>query len=550
VRLLKFLVGCAPVPLFVAIGANLLSGVSTAGMLVVVNAALTGPPGQRAFLGAAFLALVITLLATRAVSSYLAFELSHRAILELRSHLASVILQAPLMRLESVKASALLAAFTEDVNVVVSALPGIPALALNVAILGGCFAFMLWLSMFAGLLTLGALGVAGVAYYRLTHTAAGHFASAQSAFAVMFGYFRGLTEGIKELKLHRLRRMRYLSDVFLPAAGAYREFMLRANVLHYAAHILIYVLILAAMGVVLFALPASQFAHVGVGYALLLLFIGPPIETILLWVPSFSRANVSLEQMEKLNQALAAATPDDTDAVVAEPKQNWHALELRGAAFGYTHEETEREFTLGPIDLTLRPGEVVFVAGGNGSGKSTLVKVLAGLYHPSAGQMLFDGIPIDGTNREWYRQHFSVIFSDVFLFDRLLGIERSDLDTRAARYLSKLRLDGVVRVENGMLSTTSLSFGQRKRLALLIAYLDDRPIQVFDEWAAGQDPDFKATFYLELIPEMKAAGKTVVAVTHDEAYWSVADRIVRLEEGRIVSVSSGASLALSGADRP
>lgn len=541
-RLLKFLLACAPIPLIVAIAANLLSGLSTAAMLFVVNRVLTGGVGERGVLSAAFVVLVAILLGARALSSYLAFELSHRAILELRTRLASVILRAPLVELESVKASALLAAFTEEVNVVVSALPGIPALALNIAILGGCFAFMLWLSLPAGVLTLASLALAGLAYYRITHAAGRHFAAAQSSFAVMFGYFRGLTDGIKELKLHRARRTKYLSEVFLPAARAYREFMLKANVLHYAAHILIYVLILTAMGAILFAMPAGEQRNVAVGYALILLFIGPPIETILLWVPSFSRANLSLDTIQTLNTTLSTATPDDVDAVAAEPRRVWHSLELRGVTFAYTHDEADRRFTLGPLDLTLSPGEVVFIAGGNGSGKSTLVKVLAGLYHPAAGRLLFDGTAIDSSNREWYRQHFSVVFSEVFLFDRLLGLDRADLDARAARCLTRLRLDGVVRVENGVLSTTALSHGQRKRLALLVAWLDDRPIHVFDEWAAGQDPEFKRTFYLELIPEMKAAGKTIVAVTHDDAYYGVADRIVRLEEGRIVGVSSGAAV--------
>jgi putative ATP-binding cassette transporter len=543
VRLIKLLVVSAPVPLACAVAANLVSGVATAGMLAVVNAVLTGVAARPGTTSAAFVALVVVLLGARAVMSYFAFELSHRAILELRSRLASAILKAPLIELESVKSSALLAAFTEEVNAVVAAIPGIPALALNVAILSGCFVFMLWLSLRAGVLALATLAVAAAGYSQLAHAAGHRFAAARSAFGVMFGYFRALTEGIKELKLHRGRRIAYLNEVFLPAARNYRELTLRANVLHYGAHILIYVLILAVMGVVLFATPGAS-RSISIGYALVLLFIGPPIETILLWLPSFGRANVALDHIASLVSTLSTAT-SEVDSVATDPLRTWRWLNLEDVTFAYGGEQSDARFTLGPIRLEIHRGEIVFIAGGNGSGKSTLVKVLVGLYHPTAGRIVFDGVPVDPANLEWYRQHFSVIFSEVFVFDRLLGSDRQTLDARAARYLARLRLDHLVHVTNGVLSTTDLSHGQRKRLALLTSLLDDRPIQVFDEWAAGQDPDFKRVFYLELLPELKATGKTIIAVTHDDTYYHVADRVVRLEDGRVVSSVDAAAAAAS-----
>src|SRR5262249_22108735 len=215
------------------------------------------------------------------------FNISHQAILALRTRLASVILHAPLVELETLRAGTLLSAFTENVNVVVGALPGIPALALNTAILIGCYAFMVWLYPPGGAAALGVLAVAVVAYLRLTRTAGGHFTAAQRAFDAVFGYFRALTEGVQELKLHRATRNEYYADVFLPQANAYRDFMFRGTVLHHAAHILIYLIILAATGVILFALPEGAYRRVAIGYVLVLLFIGPPIETILLWVPAF-----------------------------------------------------------------------------------------------------------------------------------------------------------------------------------------------------------------------------------------------------------------------
>jgi putative ATP-binding cassette transporter len=221
------------------------------------------------------------------------------------------------------------------------------------------------------------------------------------------------------------------------------------------------------------------------------------------------------------------------DAAPLEVRTSVSTLELRDVTFTYPHEANDREFTLGPVSLRFSRGESVFVVGGNGSGKSTLAKVLCGLYHPTSGQILLDGTVVGDGNREWYREHFSVVFSEIFLFDRLAGIDPREVERRATTYLTRLGLNRVVSVQGGMFSTTALSHGQRKRLALLVAYLEDRPIYIFDEWAADQDPDFKRTFYMELIPELRAAGKTVIVNTHD-AYHDVADRIVRLEEGRVV----------------
>jgi putative ATP-binding cassette transporter len=204
-----------------------------------------------------------------------------------------------------------------------------------------------------------------------------------------------------------------------------------------------------------------------------------------------------------------------------------------GVTHSYRGEREESGFTLGPIDLTFSAGELVFLVGGNGSGKSTLAKLITGLYIPETGEISLDGQLINDENREWYRQHFSVVFSDFYLFERLLGIGSADIDPQAQDYLVQLQLDHKVQVKDGVLSTTALSQGQRKRLALLTAYLENRPIYLFDEWASDQDPFFKETFYKQLLPELKHRGKTVVVISHDDRYFHLADHIVKLDYGKL-----------------
>lgn len=188
-------------------------------------------------------------------------------------------------------------------------------------------------------------------------------------------------------------------------------------------------------------------------------------------------------------------------------------------------------FHLGPIDAVFRPGEITFIVGGNGSGKSTLAKLIAGLYIPQQGTITIDGERIDHENIEWFRQNTSAIYTDFHLFDEYLGLDRPGLDDEVRRCLEMLDISDKVSVADGRLSTVALSQGQRKRLALVTAMLEDRPIYLFDEWAADQEPRFRDRFYREILGDLAARGKTVIVITHDDRYFDVADTLIRLDVG-------------------
>jgi putative ATP-binding cassette transporter len=249
-------------------------------------------------------------------------------------------------------------------------------------------------------------------------------------------------------------------------------------------------------------------------------------------MPNITRAVVALKKVESLGLSLTNSAHEIVDDTLLI-SHKWKHLKLENITHSYYHEPEENSFVLGPINLKLHQGEIIFILGGNGSGKSTLAKLITGLYIPETGNIYLDGNPINNENIEWYRQQFSVVFSDFYLFDRFLGFDNQNLDFQTQKYLAKLQLDHKVKVKNGVLSTTELSQGQRKRLALLTAYLEDRPIYMFDEWASDQDPVFKEIFYTQLLPELKNRGKTVLVISHDDQYFYLADRIVKLEYGQV-----------------
>jgi putative ATP-binding cassette transporter len=290
------------------------------------------------------------------------------------------------------------------------------------------------------------------------------------------------------------------------------------------------------IGLLLFLLPQMKEVNQETitGYIITTLYLMGPLQGLLSSFSIFGRANVSLQKIDDLGVSLASAEADECPISSVKCEPSFERLQLVGVTHAYHHEKEERNFTLGPIDMSFQPGEVVFIAGGNGSGKSTLAKIITGLYPPEAGEIRLDGRAVDASNRDDYRQLFSTVFGDFYLFDTLIGLEKGNLDAQAKKYLGQLHLDHKVKVAGGVLSTTALSQGQRKRLALMTAYLEDRAIYLFDEWASDQDPMFKEIFYTQILPDLKSRGKTVVAITHDDKYFELADRLVKLDSGKVV----------------
>ncbi|KAB7627755.1 cyclic peptide export ABC transporter [Alkalilimnicola sp. S0819] len=274
-----------------------------------------------------------------------------------------------------------------------------------------------------------------------------------------------------------------------------------------------------------------------------LLFCLGPLATNVARSPMFLQADVGLRSIFELERELDAASSVSPARAreLAQPYREFS--EIAYDALRYVHHERDgREgFAVGPLSLSVTRGEMVFLVGGNGSGKSTSLRLLTGLYPIDQGVIRVDGAPVVGESVAGFRELFSAVFADFHLFDRLYGLEGVDPD-EVQRLIDRMGLADKVRYEEGCFTRTHLSTGQRKRLALIATLLEDRPVLVFDEWAAEQDVHFRKFFYTELLPELKAAGRTVVAVTHDERYWHIADRVIKLDQGRIEWQRAGSEL--------
>jgi putative ATP-binding cassette transporter len=536
-NVIRFFARNAGYRLLVAVAAGVTSGLSSMFLLALFTNVLKGGGRYSSFtLAYVLLGLCLFLPLTRFISEVILLRLAQGELFNLRMRLSRQILRAPLRHLEILGSEPLMTTFTDDIPAIVDTLNLIPALCLNMAIALSGFLYLGWLSWKVLLVVFGFLLLGLFVYDLPNRWAARSFRAARQELDVLWGHFKDLTEGVKELKLHSRRRHVFLSQVLRDTAAARSKHLLSAFYLHGIANSLGQMLVFAAIGLILFSSVAGHSGMaVPAGSIITLLYITSALQFVMNVMPSLSRADIALQRLDGLTRQLESPGVLELEQDVAtDVGLRCEDLTLRAVTHSYHSKKEKEAFTLGPINMNLKAGQLLVLAGGNGSGKTTLAKIITGLYSAEDGELLLDGRRITDENREFYRQHFSTVFYDFHLFESLLGFEKPDLDDRAREHLTRLQLGHVVTIQNGVLSTTQLSQGQRKRLALLTASLEDRPIYVFDEWAADQDPEFKEFFYRHLLPELKAKGKMVLIICHDDQYFDVADRMIKLESGRIV----------------
>lgn len=520
----------------VAVLAGLLSGFCGVALLAVINTSLEYPDAIDP-LWPVFAAFGAGFIAARLVSEYIVIFLGQNTIRDLRMRLCRKILEVPLTKFQKLGPGQLLANLTEDVAAISEAVTRIPSICVNIAVVSGGLLYLGWLSTEVLWLVLGTMALGILGFRLIQHWAYRRLVIAREHEDSVYRHFRSMTDGIKELKLHQPRRRAFLSDYVETAIIACRKNRLSA-LLSYAVAInwgngLFY----AVIGTLLFVFPLwREIPPEAVrGYCLIILYMVMPLQLLLEVIPLLSKAGISAAKIRVLETGVSGKTAEYPPAPGSEPVRRVHTpvLKLSNIRHSYRSEDGHCDFVLGPINLTLYPGELVFLIGGNGSGKSTLAYLLVGLYRPDSGIIHLDSEAVTEANIEHYRQHFAAVFFDFFLFENLLGFENLDANGEIQEYLQRLDLAHKVTVKDGRFSTVNLSQGQRKRLALLVATLEDRPFYVFDEWAADQDPVFKKIFYTEILPSLKARGKTVIVITHDDLYFSVADRCLKLQDGKL-----------------
>ena len=522
------------------LGVAAVAGLSNALALMLINRTVQAPAmvNVKTFLVFALLAAAYLIAARRAYRGTIA--VIEGALHRVKTRLAEKIARADLARIERVGTSEIGDRITENVTAISASASQVASVLPSVSVFVFSAVYLAWISP-AAFLILCPLQLAAAYLYHARRRIVDRLLSEYGRARVRFlDRLMDLLKGAKELRLNRARSREVLAD-FAQESASLRD--VSASVNHVFDDNLLFMscnlyLLLAA---IVFVLPkyVEMDAATLTKLVAAILFLWGSMQGGLGGYSAYVQANQALVEIQALEEKLDGAA--DKDDAPATERDAWPGkpgrIEALQLEYEYPSASGDGTFHVGPIDLTIEPGEVLFVVGGNGAGKSTLLKVLTGLYSPTRGALRVGDVSVLPDNAAAYREMISAIFSDFHLFSRVYGLLDADPEAVQA-LLRQMKIEHKTSFQGGRFTKRNLSTGQKKRLAMVLALLEDRPIIVLDEWAADQDPEFRRYFYESLLPALKQKGKTVIAVSHDDRYFHCADRVVIMDYGEIRSIES------------
>jgi len=514
---------------------NILSAVATMSLVALVStAAREGGTGQISGRLMLMFAVTVTLYhATHIYTLVTASRDTERLIHKLRSGLFDLIRQTDLVTIEKIGHATLQGVLTQDTQILAEVLPMLVIGFQQAVMLLFLAAYLAWLSPVACILAFGLAALTVAIRFSRVRALRTMMQAADEAEKKVFDALGELLHGFKEIRMNGARA----DDVIRTLGDASRESRTSNSLLkaqwgrNYAV---IEAMLFSLVGLMVFVVPlwVAGFHAVILPTTIAVLFISGPVSTVSFVTPLVTKAELALESIEIIKERLFAAaktaSSEESELLDNVPK----SIAMNRAELSFCDEKGHPLFKVGPLNAEFRAGEITMITGGNGSGKSTLLRLLTGLIPLDSGSLLADHAELRIGQMQDYRNQFSAIFSDFHLSRRLTSIEEPDQE-KIRLMLERFGMQEKVSVVNGSFSTIDLSSGQRKRLALIVAELEDKPIIVLDEWAADQDPHFRRIFYEELLPDMKARGKIIIAVTHDDRWFHLADRMYRMNEGQI-----------------
>lgn len=544
---------------------NLINAAVSVGIIAYINQTFISQPVFNTLSWSSlgqFALLVLLLLVTTFVSQYALTRLGHKFVYELRTKLVKQIIDTTVPQIDHLGSARLLASLSSDIQSITVAFVRMPELVQGVILSVGVGLYLGWLSLPLLLIVMFWIAMTIWISTLLVKHVYTHLTKLREINDALYQDYQSIIEGRKELALNQHRAQKLYTDDFLAHAKSYEKTVTKSDTFHLSAVNWSNIMMFASIGVI-FAI--SNYLGISMGiattFSLTILFMQSPLLHAVGAYPTLQTAQVALDKIQSLE--LAEYQPlfrtDNTS-------QHWQTISLTDVNYRYnvsnnsvsnasdnsvsnsndtdaqaliTKDSDHSGNILKDVNLTLRRGDVVFLIGANGSGKSTLAKIITGIFTPTTGAVTIDKQPVNSQNNADYRQLYSAIFSDQHIFKQLIGRQGRQPDKALVNaWLHKLDLQDKISVADNQLSTDKLSQGQRKRLAMLIAVAEQKDILLLDEWAADQDPAFRRVFYQTLIPELKALGKTLFIISHDDGYFEHADRLLLMKEGRLIELNA------------
>jgi len=517
---------------------SVLSGLSSGLLLAIINRSadqlVNSELESRLFI--MYLLSFFLYIYTQRYAQHSAIEGVEAALQKVRLRIVNKVRQTELHFIEKHGSIAAYAPLTQGTNMISQAVMYLVlAVEATIVILFSSL-YLLWLSPPAFIVTIVILGIAIPYFISDYHKTDKELNIASQRESSFFDHFNAVLSGFKELKINKKESdalYSKLENLSTEAQGLKINSNQRLMDDVLLSTVTFYFLLLLTIFILPQLIPTQNETIYKITATIL--FMTGSISMLASAIPNLSKTNIAIKSLYKLEADLDSAIGDNKSKdIPLKPIESFQEIHLSNIGFDYDDKDKNVLFSLETCDLKIKSGEILFLVGGNGSGKSTLLKLITSLYFPDQGNIYIDGVLIDQNNYENYRELFSVVFSQFHLFDRLYGLENINDDV-VNYWLEKLELANKTHYENGCFSNTNLSTGQRKRLAFIVAVLKNRPICIFDEVAADQDPQFRHRFYKEILPELQKEGRTIIMATHDEKYFDCCDRLILLEDGKIIN---------------
>ena len=508
---------------------TLLSGLLGIGVLSFINQYLLQLQASNSHIIGQFVALILAYLLLSTVAQIALAKLGQQFVYQMQARLIKQIMDSSEAQLQYMGKPRVFASLSNDTRTLSIAFARLPELVQGALFVLVCSAYLIYLSppLFAVIAVL--LSVMMISshvmirrYYQYSH-------KMRKAEDELYRHYATALDGHKELTLNRYRAARFYHQKLLPEAQQKRDDHIYADAYHALAINWSNSVMLAAVGIIFYLAVYHQWASLAEAttISMTVLFMRGQLTAAIRAIPAILQSQVAIDALNQLGLVPYQASFHQTTTLA----HDWQTIRLENVTYHYPTQGGQ-SFALQPINLTLQRGETLFLIGANGSGKSTLSLVLAGLYPPSTGKIWVDDIEITDDNRSAYRQLFASVFTDFHLFEQLIdGVGQDVSEELLHCWLKRLQLKDKVLIEQHHILNQQLSQGQRKRLALLAAVLEQRSLLILDEWAADQDPKFRRFFYEKLLPLLKQQGYTIIAISHDDKYFHHAERIVSMKQG-------------------
>ena len=511
-----------------------LAGIANAGILVVINAAAedAGKSEQSMFHIIQFAIAIVLFAVAQERIMVAATRRVEAAIHEMRMQLIERIRDAEIWDFERIGTGDIFGSVWKETQVISQAAAPLVIAVQGAILLIFCAAYIAWLSPPSLMVIAGLTAIGGLIYLARASRVRDQLRQSLQTENRLQERLSDFLEGFRELKFSRAKSADVVEGIW-DLSDKVRD--QRADTQKYISKdfIVSQITFYLITGAVVFVVPlfSVTFPEVVVKTSTASLFMIGPVSNVVTAIPILINVQASIDNIRSLETRLSEIESTDLDE---GHFGSFETVEANRVCFTHYDQSGERAFELGPVDFTLKKGELVFISGGNGSGKTTFMQIFTGLRRPTSGFVAINGSQITDHNRQSFRALFNVIYSDLHLFRILYGLKDTDRG-QVTSLLEWFELQDRVTYKDGAYSSINLSAGQRKRLALITAILEKKPLLVLDEWAADQDPVFRRKFYTEILPELRSQGFTILAISHDDMYYGCADRVIAMADGRIVS---------------